>query len=168
MSSLIKHRILLGLAVIMMLVPTIMFAAGPLRLPPLFEGDQVVEVACPTCEGSGSVDGEKCNKCSGQGLVPGIVAGPNRPVQIVGIVLSGQQMIEGARVKVDLGSGEKLSYQTNDKGQFGVKLPPGNYRIEVSHGEKTASTEVEVLHHKEPVAIEEGGNLYRQEIEFQL
>lgn len=152
----------------MMLVPTIMFAAGPLRLPPMFEGDQLVEVACPDCSGLGKVEGEKCNRCSGQGMVPGIAAGPHRPVQVVGTVLSGDNKIVGAEVKVDLGSEGELTYQTNGDGQFGVKLPPGTYQIAVIHEQNSSNQQVVVLHHKEPVVIEEGGNLHRQEVEFQL
>ena len=166
MSILTRQRFLLGLAVLMMLVPTIMFAAGPLRLPAMFEGDELVELACPVCEGSGVQEKEKCRRCSGRGQVPGLIAGPHRPVQIVGTVTTGQQPLEGAEVTVDLGAQGKLNYHTNPEGQFGVKLPPGRYSITVTHDGHSSVQDFEVIHHSEPVVIEEGGNLRKQELSF--
>ncbi|MCA9795877.1 MAG: hypothetical protein KC910_28915, partial [Candidatus Eremiobacteraeota bacterium] len=60
-------RLLLGLAVLLMFVPTFLFAAGPLRRPPMFEGDRIQELECRRCLGTGKEGADECRLCRGRG-----------------------------------------------------------------------------------------------------
>ena len=75
MSFATIQRLLLGLAVLMMLVPTVLYGAGMLGRAPLFEGDVRKEITCVTCNGLGrSAKEESCKTCRGRGVADFILA----------------------------------------------------------------------------------------------
>ncbi len=131
MKPVTRQRLLLGVAILLMFIPTFLFAAGPLRQPPLFEGDRIAELDCRQCDATGKTQGEDCGLCRGRGKAQYILPGPNRPQQVIGTVVNaGGHPVESARVSVMAGP-DQLEFQTNHEGQFGVKLPPGDYTIAV-------------------------------------
>ncbi|MGE0494828.1 MAG: carboxypeptidase regulatory-like domain-containing protein [Vulcanimicrobiota bacterium] len=162
-------RWLLGLAVLLMFVPTFLFAAGPLRRPPMFEGDRIQEMECRRCSGAGKEGAEECRLCRGRGRTDYILPGPNRPTQVIGTVLNGGgHPVEGANILVKSSFGE-LSYRTNGDGQFGVKLPPGRYTIEASQeGAGQAVQEVDVVASVEPLPAAMPTTLAEMAIELSL
>lgn len=172
-----KQRLLLGIAVLLMFTPTILYSAGLLGRAPLYEGDVRKEMTCLTCGGFGIVDEEKCDTCRGRGVAEYIVPGPNRPLQLVGTVYGPSgETIKGAEIAVREGgdaAGQEesleLLYVTNDDGQFGVKLPPGEYVIKAqAEGNGVAEEQVVVTQVADPLPATKLETLHRLEKEFRL
>lgn len=138
-----KQRLLLGLAVLLMCIPTILYSAGLLGRAPLFEGDVRKEMTCLTCNGLGrSAEKESCDTCRGRGVADFIIPGPNRPIQMIGTVTNAAgEKVAGAEVGARQAQGDEteLLLKTNGDGQFGIKLPPGQYvlRVTAQTGEST-------------------------------
>ena len=120
----------------MMLVPTLLYGANMLGRAPIFEGDVRKEMTCISCDGLGrSAEKESCDTCRGRGVAEFILPGPNRPIQLIGTVRdSAGDTVEGADVATKQAEGDdtELLLKTNGDGQFGIKLPPGNYVIKIS------------------------------------
>ncbi len=166
------HQLLLGLAVIMMFVPTFMYFEGSLQKPPMWEGDELVQVTCPTCDGE---PGEKeCSYCKDRGLVSAIKPGQHRPLYLIGTVVDQQeQPLEGASVEVSTWA-EPLHFETSAEGQFGVKLPPGTYtiKVEAEEGAKALTKSVVFPENRDliylPAKFEMGGLLHELQETFVL
>lgn len=173
MSFATRQQLLLGLAVIMMLVPTFLYSAGLLGRAPLFEGDVRKEMTCAVCNGLGrSANEDSCPTCRGRGVADFIIPGPNRPIQMVGTVKSAAgKVLEGAEIATRQAEGDdtQLILKTNGDGQFGIKLPPGGYVMTVSadgHGSLTEN--IQVAANKEPLPARGTETLHRIEREFTL
>lgn len=161
------QRALLGLAVLMMLVPTFLFAAGPLRRPPMFEGDQLTKARCQPCEGLGQVKGSECEVCRGQGQIDVVIPGPHRPVQLVGTVRLREQSVGGAAIEIVYSDGA-FELKTNPQGQFGAKLPPGSYTVRVAHDGRKTEKELKVEPDNAPIPVNGEGSLRKLEVDFPL
>jgi hypothetical protein len=120
----------------MMVIPTLLYSAGMLGRAPLFEGDVRKEMTCVTCDGLGrTAKEETCTTCRGRGVADFIIPGPNRPIQMIGTVLGpDNKPVEGAEIAARQAEGDttELFLETNPEGQFGIKLPPGDYVVRVS------------------------------------
>jgi hypothetical protein len=173
-----KQRILLGIAVLLMFTPTFLYSAGMLGQAPLYEGDVRKEMGCLTCDGMGRTDKEEtCGTCRGRGVAEFILPGPNRPLQLVGTVLnsSGEKQ-EGANIAVHeagVTPGEngakEILFLTNGDGQFGVKLPPGEYVIKAgTEGGSTVQESVLIEQNPSPVPATKMETLHKIEKEFRL
>ena len=69
MAFAIRQRLILGIAVLMMFIPTILYSAGMLGRAPMFEGDVRKEMTCITCDGLGrSGEEDSCETCRGRGV----------------------------------------------------------------------------------------------------
>lgn len=167
------QRLLLGLAVLMMLVPTILLAAGKLGQAPLWDGDQRKQMTCMDCKGLGRPAPEKaCPTCYNRGVADYIVPGPERPLQLVGTVHSpsGTPLV-GATIEARESAhpeGTPLVLQTNDDGQFGMKLPPGSYSLHFSFEDLRLEQTVEAVHNPEPVPAQGTETLHKIEKTFVL
>jgi hypothetical protein len=129
-------RILLGISVLLMMVPTFLYVQGPLRQPLLTPGDKIIQSTCPDCRGLGQVTAvnatspSTCRRCSGTGKVPYVVAGPKRPTQIIGHVYAPDAITPISNADVHLETGlVPIDLKTDPHGMFGVTLPPGNYTL---------------------------------------
>lgn len=149
MPFVMKQRLLLGVAVLMMCIPTMLYSAGMLGRAPLFEGDVRKEMACVTCKGMGRVaDKDPCDTCRGRGVADFIIPGPNRPIQVIGTVTDAKgQKVGKAEVSARQAEGDDtaLMLETNDDGQFGIKLPPGQYVLAISSAERGSVQESLVI-----------------------
>lgn len=173
-----KQRILLGIAVLLMFTPTFLYSAGLLGQAPLYEGDIRKEMSCLTCEGLGrSGEEETCGTCRGRGVAEFILPGPHRPLQVVGTVYnSSGEKIEGANIAVHvLGAvpgqdgAKEILFVTNDDGQFGVKLPPGEYVIKAgTEGGAEIQDSLLVEHNPSPLPATKLETLHKIEKEFRL
>ena len=149
-----KQRLLLGLAVLLMLAPTFMYAGGYLGQSPMFEGDTRKEMTCATCDGLGLVKTESCKTCRGRGVVDYILPGPNRPLQLVGTVQdSKSKPLVGADIAITESgkAGEPIIMKTNDSGQFGFKFPPGSYHLRLTHEKLASDQELKVEANLQPI-----------------
>ena len=173
-----KQRILLGIAVLLMFTPTFLYSAGLLGQAPLYEGDLRKEMTCVTCEGLGrSGEEDSCGTCRGRGVAEFILPGPHRPLQLVGTVLntSGEK-IEGADIAVHVAGAtpgedgaKEILFKTNGDGQFGVKLPPGEYVIKAGvEGGGTVQEAITVEQNPAPVPATKLETLHKIEKEFRL
>lgn len=176
MNQALRQRILLAVAVLLMLVPTFLLAAGKIGQPPLFDGDQRLELTCIVCDGMGRLDAEtedSCVECRGTGVAEYIVPGESRPVQFVGTVLDAAgAVVSGAEVHAFELSSEETGLQvsefslvvySNDAGQFGLKLPPGHYRIEIDHDSGKGMEDIEVTRNETPILVRGEETLHRIE-----
>lgn len=167
------QRLLLGLAVLMMLVPTILLAAGKLGQAPLWDGDVRKEMTCLTCQGVGRPAPEKaCPTCYNRGVAEYIVPGPERPLQLVGTVHNpaGEPLV-GAKIEAretEHPEGTPLVLQTNNDGQFGMKLPPGSYSLQFSHENLSLEQTVEAVSNSEPIPAKGSETLHKIEKTFVL
>lgn len=171
MSFATRQRILLGLAVLMMLAPTFMYAGGYLGRAPLFEGDSRKEMTCVTCDGLGKVKDEKCTTCYGRGVAEFIIPGPNRPVQLVGTVHdTGAKPLVGAEIEIteSVNPGPPIVMRTNDDGQFGFKFPPGSYKLKLKHEKLALDQEIKVEPNSSPIAASGSETLHKIEKTFTL
>lgn len=173
MSFVTKQRLFLGLALLLMLTPTFLYGAGMLGRAPLFEGDVRKEMTCLTCDGIGRLaDEESCRTCRGRGVADFIIPGPNRPQQLVGTIIGVDgKVVEGADVALRQAEGDQteLLLHSNGDGQFGMKLPPGDYAISIKtedngHLERPLTIEFRA----DPVPAVGPESLYRLDVEFQL
>lgn len=157
----------------MMLVPTILYSAGMLGRAPIFDGDVRKEMTCISCNGLGrSAEEEACTTCRGRGVAEFIIPGPNRPIQLVGTVRdSAGEPLEEAEVSTRQAQGDDtaLVLRTNEDGQFGIKLPPGDYVLSISaEGKETITETVSVEQNSEPLAAVGFETLHQIEREFVL
>ena len=172
-----RQRLLLGIAVLLMITPTILYSAGLLGRAPLYDGDVRKELTCVTCNGLGRTGEDTCSTCHGRGVADFILPGPFRPLQLVGTVYnSSGEAVEGADIGVHQADqtpgtdgAKEILFKTNADGQFGVKLPPGQYVIKVSKGESGPVEEsITVERNPEPVAATKLETLHKLEKEFRL
>ncbi len=181
MNQALRQRILLAVAVLLMLVPTFLLAAGKIGQPPIFDGDQRLELTCIVCDGMGRVDAdteEKCAECRGTGIAEYIVPGDLRPIQLVGTVLdSAGAVVPDAEVRgFELSLEEagpqvsefSLTVYSNDSGQFGLKLPPGHYRLEIEHDAGKMVEDLEVQRIETPLLVRGQETLHRMDRSFTL
>lgn len=166
-----KQRLLLGLAVLMMLIPTMLLAGGKLGQAPMFDGDTRQEMTCLTCDGLGRVQEEGCPTCRGTGVSEYIIPGGNRPIQLVGTVLAGPKKplpdteVEAAVV----GQEGTISVATNESGQFGLKLPPGEYHLIFKHPDgKHLEQDLAVVKNGDPIPVRGPDTLHVIEKTFTL
>lgn len=125
-----QARFLLGLAVLMMMVPTFLYVAGPLRRPLMVDGDRLEARACPDCQGKG------CRRCSKTGQIEFLIPGPNRPTEIIAHVYAPSSEAPVAKAEVDVvTSAGTRRLQTDEQGRFGIMLPPGKYGLKISSGQ---------------------------------
>lgn len=169
-----RQRLLLGIAVLMMLVPTFLLGAGKLGRAPLFEGDVRKEMSCVSCNGTGKLVGkeESCSTCRGRGVADFILPGPNRPLQLVGTVKSSKgEPVSGAQIAArekDV-EGEPVLLETNKDGQFGLKVPPGEYLLSITSGSGPATeATLSVLPNKTPIPAVGYDTLHQLERDFVL
>ena len=168
-----KQRLLLGLAVLMMCMPTILNSAGLLGRAPVFEGDVRKEMTCLSCDGLGQ-SGEQpgCDTCRGRGVADYIIPGPNRPIQLVGTVFDSHSgRVEGADITARQSEGDRTEVllKTNDEGQFGIKLPPGKYTLKVtSENEGSVEKNLVIEKNTEPLPARSLDTLHKLEEEFHL
>ena len=124
-----KQRLLLGLAVLMMCIPTILYSAGLLGRAPVFEGDVRKEMTCLSCDGLGqSGEEEGCDTCRGRGVADYIIPGPNRPIQLVGTVFDSRSgRVEGADITAHQAEGDLtdclLYTSPSPRDQRGSRMP---------------------------------------------
>ena len=147
-----KMHLVLGLAVLMMMVPTFLYLAGPLRQPLMVEGDRLEDRPCPQCQGTQ----KDCKRCHGKGVVPHVVPGPLRPTQVVGhIYAPDQSPVSNAKVSLQTSVGP-IDLQSDEKGRFGVTLPPGSYSMTLksAQGELQEQVKVEVLKTPTPADLD--------------
>lgn len=166
-----RQRILLGLAVLMMLAPTFLYAGGYLGRAPLFDGDSRKEMTCLPCQGLGQVKEEKCVTCQGLGVAEFIIPGPNRPLQLVGTVHDAKaQPLVGAEIEIteSVNPGSPIVMKTNDDGQFGFKFPPGSYELKLRHQDLTSSEQIKVEPNLSPIATSGSETLHKIEKTFTL
>jgi Carboxypeptidase regulatory-like domain len=173
MSFATKQRLLLGIAVLMILTPTILYSAGLLGRAPIYEGDVRKEMTCITCDGLGRSAGEEsCSTCRGRGVADFIIPGPNRPLQLVGTVkASTGETVEGADIACREAEGNdmELLFKSNGDGQFGIKLPPGTYIVKVSAPDKgSVSESVLVEANTDPLPARGTSTLHILEKDFML
>lgn len=173
MSLASKQRLLLGIAVLLMFVPTFLYGAGMLGRAPIFEGDVRKEMTCITCDGLGrSGKEESCQTCRGRGVADFIIPGPNRPIQLVGTVTdAGSKKVEGADVAVREAEGgpAEVLLKTNQDGQFGVKLPPGDYVLKVTTPSQGSLQEnLSIAENKAPLPARSLETLHILEKDFSL
>lgn len=173
-----RQRVILGIAVLLMFTPTILYSAGLLGQAPMYDGDVRKEMTCLVCNGMGRTGEEDtCGTCRGRGVAEFILPGQNRPLQLVGTVMntSGEK-IEGADIAVHMAGvtpgedgAKEILFKTNGDGQFGVKLPPGEYVIKVSNqsGDTTQETLL-VEHNPAPLPATKMETLHKIEREFRL
>lgn len=150
----------------LMLVPTFLFLAGPLRRPPMFEGDRIVELDCAACKG---LDPE-CDACSGKGKTGFVIPGPNRPQYLVGTVTDKAtgKSLAGASVKVSTEAGP-IELKTSQEGQFGLRLPPGSYPLRLeAEGHPPLEQELEVVPNEQPIPVSGDITLHRVDLAFKL
>jgi len=161
----VRSRLLLGAAVLMMLVPSFMFWAGPLRRPLMVAGDRLEERACLVCKGSNP----DCKRCRGKGVLEYIVPGPQRPTHIIGHVYANDQPVESAHVTI-LTSVEPITLRTDPAGRFGATLPPGNYTVVLKKAEGTPESrhELSVAALTEPVPSDDQVTFPTQDRGFNL
>lgn len=173
MTFALKQRLLLGLAVLMMLAPTMMYAGGKLGQSPMFEGDSKKELSCLTCDGLGKVKGESCTTCYARGFVDYILPGPNRPIQLVGTVNSkaGKPLVAVEVSITEVGvEGSPIVMKTNNDGQFGFKFPPGQFHLEMIHPESgmKGGSDLTVESNKDPIPTTGSDTLHKLEKSFTL
>ena len=120
-------HLLLGLAVLMMMVPTFLYLAGPLRQPLLTVGDRIEDRTCPKCNGLR----KDCTRCKGTGVIPFVIPGPLRPTTITGHVYGPDQAVVPQASVLIQTSGESIPLKTDETGRFGATLPPGDYPITI-------------------------------------
>jgi hypothetical protein len=138
-----KMQLLLGMAVLMMLVPTFLYLAGPLRQPLLTQGDRIEDRTCPMCKGLK----RDCPRCKGTGVVPFVVPGLLRPTNIIGHVYGPDQaVVPQAAVSIQTSAGT-IELKTDEQGRFGACMPPGEYpmTIQSSKGQLQDKLKVAVL-----------------------
>lgn len=157
----------------MMLVPTFLYAGGMLGRAPLFDGDVRKEMTCLTCNGMGRTGkDETCATCHGRGVADYIIPGPHRPQQLIGTVKDSHgDKVAGAAVAArEKGiSGEDVLLETNDSGQFGLKVPPGTYEISITSPNSGSLTQtLEVVQNTTPVPATGYDTLNHLEKEFTL
>ncbi len=166
-----RQRLLLGLAVLMMLIPTMLLAGGKLGQSPLFDGDTRKEMTCLTCDGLGRVKEEGCPTCRGTGVGEYIIPGTNRPIQLVGTVLEGaKKPLANTEIEAQVvGQEGSIGVATNDSGQFGLKLPPGNYRLSFKHPDgKHLEQDFTVVPNDDPIPVRGPDSLHVIEKTFTL
>jgi hypothetical protein len=166
-----RQRILLGLAVLMMLAPTFMYAGGYLGRAPMFEGDQRQEMTCLACDGMGKVKEEPCKTCYGRGVAEYILPGPNRPLQLVGTVYDVKSRpLVGAEIEITPSEnpGAPIVMRTNHDGQFGFKFPPGSYKLKLKHEKLAAEQSLTVEANTKPIAASGSETLHKIERTFTL
>ena len=147
-----KMHLLLGMAVLMMMVPTFLYLAGPLRQPLLMEGDKIEDRTCPQCNGLK----KDCIRCKGTGMVPFVIPGPLRPTQIVGHVYGPDQaVVPQAAVSIQTSAGA-VELKTDEEGRFGATLPPGDYPLTVQapQGQLQEPFKVEILRNPAPADLD--------------
>lgn len=171
-----RHRILMGLAVLMMLAPTFLYAGGYLGRAPLFEGDTRKEMTCADCQGLGTVKDkngadEKCKTCHGLGVADYIIPGPNRPIQLVGTLhdKAGKPLVDAEIAITEVGQpGSPIVMQTNNDGQFGFKFPPGTFNLKLTHGKLAAQETLKVEPDLHPIAATSWETLHTVKKTFTL
>jgi flagellar hook assembly protein FlgD len=106
-----------------------------------------------------------------------ILPGSNRPIQLVGTVYnSSGEAVEGADVAVRLSDqtpgqdgAKEILFNTNGDGQFGVKLPPGQYVLKVSKEQSGPVEEtITVEQNPAPLPATKLETLHKLEKEFRL
>lgn len=157
----------------MMLVPTFLLGAGMLGRAPMFEGDVRKEMTCVGCDGLGRVDKEDtCSTCRGRGVAEFILPGPNRPIQLVGTVKSSAgAAVKGAQVAAhEKGLDEsEVVLETNGDGQFGLKVPPGEYVLKITSAESgSVTSEIKIEQNSAPIPAVGYDTLHRLEKSFSL
>lgn len=171
MSFATRQRFLLGLAVLLMLAPTFMYAAGKLGQAPMFAGDTRKEMTCLTCDGLGTAKGESCKTCYGRGVGDYIIPGPNRPIQLIATLQDGRSLpLVGADIAItEKGSdAQPVMMKTNDDGKFGFRFPPGRYQLKLTHGKLSGDEEIEVKANLDPISASGSETLHKIEETFTL
>lgn len=173
MTFVVRQRLLLGLAVILMLAPTMMYAGGKLGQAPLFEGDVKKEMSCLSCDGLGKVKGEDCKTCYGRGFADYILPGTERPLQLVGTLKDGKgNPLVASEIAITEPSvgGTPIVMKTNGDGQFGFKFPPGQFHLEMLHPESglKAKADLIVEPNREPILATGTETLHKIERSFTL
>lgn len=175
MSFATKHRLLLGLAVLMMLIPTFMYAGGMLGRAPLYEGDVRREMTCVVCSGTGLQAGSdeeaSCTVCRGRGVGEFIIPGNNRPLQLVGTVLDSENKpVEGVEIETSETSDPTVSITmvSNQDGQFGVKLPPGDFTLKLTSPKGTATETLKIEPNSAPIYAQGLETMHKVERTFVL
>lgn len=161
----------MGLAVLMMLAPTFLYAGGYLGRAPMFEGDVRKEMTCASCQGLGTVKNEKCKTCHGLGVADYIIPGPNRPVQLIGTLHDkDNKPLVGAEIAItEVGqTASPIVMRTNENGQFGFKFPPGSYNLKLTHGKLAAQESLKVEPYLQPIAAQGFETLHTIEKTFTL
>lgn len=156
-----------------MLTPAFLLSAGLLGRAPMFDGDERKEMTCIVCDGVGrTASEESCNTCRGRGVADFILPGPNRPLQLVGTVLGpDNKPIEGAEAAARQAEGDQteLIMATNHEGQFGIKLPPGEYVIRVTaEGIGSVQESLLVEHNPDPLPAKSYETHHKIEKDFKL
>lgn len=173
MTFVVRQRLLLGLAVILMLAPTMMYAGGKLGQAPMFEGDTKKEMSCLACDGLGKIKGENCTTCYGRGFADYIIPGSERPIQLVGTLKDGKgKPLVGSEISITEPSvgGPAIVMKTNDDGQFGFKFPPGEFHLEMVHPESglQGKEDLKVEANSEPILATGSETLHKLERTFTL
>jgi hypothetical protein len=125
---------------------------------PLHEGDERRSITCQWCEGSGTLEGERCKYCLGAKKLKAIIPGPNHPLRIRGTVwnLGSFDSKAAAEEKASAEDYEevflkarpqtvgqaKLTFKNDTdevvldskvSGRFWGFIPPGEYTLTVEH-----------------------------------
>ncbi len=138
-----KPKALLILSLLLMLTPSFLYWLGPLRRPAMVDGDQLVMLACPQCDGSGVTEGKKCGRCRGKKQVQHVQPSAQRPTYFMGHVYAPDGVTTVAEAQVTFSSSAgSWTRKTDETGKFGADLPPGSYPLEIVSGQGKFSTTV--------------------------
>lgn len=177
MTFVTRQRLLLGLAVLLMLGPTFLYAAGKIGGAVVFKGDTVKEMECKACGGLGKVlptDKEaSCPTCHGKGFAKYVIPGPNRPIQLLGSVVDaeGKPLADASIAITENGvEASPIVVHTSKEGNFGFRFPPGSFHLKVSHPTKKAVAEKDltVEINAEPILSSSEEELHKIEETFTL
>lgn len=150
-----RPKALLFLSFVLMLTPSILYWAGPLRRPAMADGDKLAMMPCPVCSGQGQVQGKVCSRCHGRKELQHVVPGPHRPFIFVGHVYAPDQttVVPEAKVTFDSKAGS-WSKQTDEKGCFGADLPPGQYPLTIESPQGNLKTTLDIKPQVSPSPVD--------------
>lgn len=150
-----KPKALLILSLLLMLTPSFLYWAGPLRRPAMVDGDQLVMLACPQCQGSGLQGEQKCGRCRGKKEVQHVQPSQHRPTYLEGQVYAPDGVTTVAEAEVTFSSSAgSWTRKTDPSGRFGADLPPGKYPLEIRSPQGQLSTVIDITPQVSPSPVD--------------
>ncbi len=152
-----RFKLMLAVAMLLMLTPSLLYLAGPLRRPLLFKGDRLVELeAHKVGERWVPYQNGRQDSSSRGRKVWFVLPGPHRPVRFVGKVVSkAGNLLEGIQITLKTQDGTEIVRVTDSQGRFGYDLPPGRYYLAFNMSGKTVlKEELKVPRYYDPLPAE--------------